>query len=48
MNVRSPRSMRADALVRAVLAAEWPLPLPTGMFEERIGMPRDPVVLGSR
>jgi hypothetical protein len=45
MMLRSPRSIRADALVRAVLAAEWPLPVSTGVVEERAGMPRDPVVL---
>jgi hypothetical protein len=45
MTLRSPRSIRADALVRAALAAAWPLPVPTGTVEERVGMPRDPVVL---
>jgi hypothetical protein len=45
MTLRSPRSIRADALVRAVLAAEWPYPVKTGTVEARAGMPRDPVVL---
>ena len=45
MTLRSPRSLRADALVRAVLVAEWPMPVPTGEVEERVGMPGDPVVL---
>ncbi len=45
MTLRSPRSVRADALVRAVLAAEWPYPVKTGMVEKRAGMPGDPVVL---
>ncbi|MBO0879977.1 MAG: hypothetical protein J2P17_06340 [Mycobacterium sp.] len=44
-NLRSPRSVHADALVRAVLAAEWPLPLATGLIGERVGLPGDPVVL---
>ena len=44
MTLSSPRSRRADALVRAALAAEWPLPVPTRVVEERLGMPGDPVV----
>jgi hypothetical protein len=45
MMLRSPRSIRADALVRAVLAAEWPYPVKTGTVQERAGMPGDRVVL---
>jgi hypothetical protein len=45
VTLRSPHSLRADALVRAVLVAQWPLPVPTGEIEERVGMPGDPVVL---
>ena len=44
MTLSSLRSRRADALVRAVLAAEWPLPVPSRVVEERCGMKAYPVV----